>query len=376
MRRFKTSEYRLKSGGETFRARWFVGRTWHSKTFQTAADRLSWIREQLREDRAREAVQRTARTAGEYVARFSRLPEDVQSALLAQWDDIRNAGGKASDIRSAGEDHVGRMGGGVTVAEAVEGHLRALDGTRSSRTVYERRRYLAEIVRERGGEHLCALTRAVCIEWINRGTVSTVSHRHAALSAFLAWAARMDMVKASPIAGLPKPAASRAEEVAIFSAAEAETVMRTVVRVAPRLVPYAAIGLFAGLRPDKELRRLEARDVDLEGGAIYIRRKNAKTGQARMVPIAGNLKAWLAAYPIDVAVWWSRSAWRRVQAETGLEFAHDVMRHTRASFRLAETMDAVRTAEEMGHDVAVLRSNYANRRIPPAEVGRFWGIRP
>jgi len=54
----------------------------------------------------------------------------------------------------------------------------------------------------------------------------------------------------------------------------------------------------------------------------------------------------------------------------------DVLRHTYASFRLAMLRDPARVADEMGHDVAVLKRHYANRRIPPADVKRFWAIRP
>jgi integrase len=58
------------------------------------------------------------------------------------------------------------------------------------------------------------------------------------------------------------------------------------------LVPFLAIGAFAGIR-HAEIQRLHWRDIQLDHDLIEIRAENAKTASRRMVPILPNLKAWL-----------------------------------------------------------------------------------
>ena len=58
------------------------------------------------------------------------------------------------------------------------------------------------------------------------------------------------------------------------------------------LIPYVAIGAFAGLRA-AEVERLDWSNVDLEGGFIEITAKNAKTARRRLVKVLPNLHAWL-----------------------------------------------------------------------------------
>lgn len=84
----------------------------------------------------------------------------------------------------------------------------------------------------------------------------------------------------------------KAEAVEIFTAEE----MTLVLALAPaNLVPFLAIGGFAGLRT-AEIERLDWSKVDLEGSYITVDASIAKANSRRLVPIAPNLKAWLAGH--------------------------------------------------------------------------------
>jgi integrase len=61
------------------------------------------------------------------------------------------------------------------------------------------------------------------------------------------------------------------------------------------LVPYIAIGAFAGLRR-AELERLDWKEVDLQEGLIEVTAKKAKSARRRFVEIKPNLLLWLRAY--------------------------------------------------------------------------------
>ena len=58
------------------------------------------------------------------------------------------------------------------------------------------------------------------------------------------------------------------------------------------MLPYIAIGLFAGLRRS-ELQKLDWSEVDLESGHIEVTAAKAKTAKQRLVPISKNLAAWI-----------------------------------------------------------------------------------
>src|SRR5262249_33637274 len=61
------------------------------------------------------------------------------------------------------------------------------------------------------------------------------------------------------------------------------------------ILPYIAIGLFAGLRRD-EIERLDWREVDLDEGHVEVKAKKSKTAQKRFVTMQPNLREWLLPY--------------------------------------------------------------------------------
>src|SRR6516162_11317889 len=67
---------------------------------------------------------------------------------------------------------------------------------------------------------------------------------------------------------------------------------RLLENAAPELVPYIAIGAFAGLRR-AELERLDWQEVDLQAGLIEVTASKAKSARRRFVKIQPNLARWL-----------------------------------------------------------------------------------
>ena len=374
---YKLENRTRRNGVKRFALEWWHKGKHHSKTFGSDKDRQNWIKARTAEAKGKLSVRAAAARAGDYVARFSRLDLEVQHALLGAWDRVELAGGGVGDVLRAADEACAALGGGITVAEAIAVHLESEAKKVRPRTYSTHRLYLEKLAATAGGRQLCTLTRGFCREWIEAAsTLSAERHLHASLSAFLNDCVRRELLRDTPMHGLKKPAALTAENVAILSAEEAERVMRAAERIAPMSAARFAVALFAGLRPLRELNELRAEFVNLEDGMIYVSKGSAKTGQNRSVPIPANLRAWLEKYPFGESVPYTRH-WRgKVAEEAKVALSPDIFRHTCASFRLALTRDPVRTADEMGHSPAVLRRHYANRRIPPADVERFWGIRP
>ena len=60
----------------------------------------------------------------------------------------------------------------------------------------------------------------------------------------------------------------------------------------PDILPYIAIGLFAGLRR-AEIHRLDWNEIDFESGLIEVTAAKSKTAKRRFVTMQPNLREWL-----------------------------------------------------------------------------------
>jgi integrase len=145
------------------------------------------------------------------------------------------------------------------------------------------------------------------------------------------------------------------------------------------LLPYVAIGAFAGLRR-AELERLEWKEVDFRAGVIEVTASKAKSARRRVVRIMPNLAQWLRPYAkkqgnvipseyrelLDVA---------RGAASIGA-WPNNALRHSFASYHLARFKDAAALAHELGHTNATLIYQHYRQVVRPAEAARYWKITP
>jgi hypothetical protein len=193
------------------------------------------------------------------------------------------------------------------------------------------------------------------------------------LSAFFSWAQDEGMVKDSPLAKI-KMALTKDAEIHVLTVEQARHLIATAARVRPQLVPYLALSLFAGIRPE-ELQRLPGsklgRDYILIDGDV------AKKRRRRTIQIQPNLRAWLDAFPPPAAelVYWGRRAFRAVLLEWGGVWHNDVCRHTFGTMRWEQIKDPIQVSAEMGNSPDVLMTAY-RALVHPGEGARFFDIQP
>jgi len=124
---------------------------------------------------------------------------------------------------------------------------------------------------------------------------------------------------------------------------------------------YFAIGAFTGLR-SAELIRLEWEDVNFARGYVQVGKAKSKTATRRLVPIHPNLSQWLAPYRgLTGIIFPSEHAADRAIAfakRNGIDWPNNVLRHSYATYRLAQCQDAARVALEMGNSPQMLFRNY------------------
>jgi integrase len=124
---------------------------------------------------------------------------------------------------------------------------------------------------------------------------------------------------------------------------------------------YFAIGAFTGLR-SAELIRLEWEDVNFARGHIEVTKGKAKTATRRLVPIQPSLATWLAPYRTKSGLIFAseHAADRAIEQAkfAGVEWPMNALRHSYATYRLAQCQDAARVALEMGNSPQILFRNY------------------
>jgi integrase len=145
-------------------------------------------------------------------------------------------------------------------------------------------------------------------------------------------------------------------------------------------LPCLAIGGYAGLR-SAEIQRLKWSDIDLQRRHITVTAENAKTAARRNFPICDALAAWLASFSGSEGLIWKSSgddfvnAQRRTARDAGMKWKGNALRHSYASYRLAETQDATKVAFELGNSPAIVHRHY-KELVTSDQATAWFSIRP
>ena len=202
-----------------------------------------------------------------------------------------------------------------------------------------------------------------------------MNHRRV-LSVFFAYSKGIGASPTNPVNDVPKPRLPppRTE---IFSVHEARELLFGALAFDPALVPFLAIGLFAGLRT-AELERLSWSDIT--EGAIRIEPRTAKTASRRVVELSANLLEWLLPYRklsgpiIAPGNYWRRL--KRLSVATGIRWRSNGMRHSFASYHLAAYENSGKTALSLGHSNPNLVFRHYRERVSRKDAQEFWNLMP
>ena len=165
----------------------------------------------------------------------------------------------------------------------------------------------------------------------------------------------------------------------------------------PEMVPFLAIGAFAGLR-SAEIERLDWSEVHLADKFIEIKAAKAKTASRRIVPITGNLAKWLKDHAKDEGrvvpfdnvnkqIGWlvedTNQALKEAAEKDGkdpekakkVKWKKNALRHSFISYRVAETQDVAKVALEAGNSPQIIFQHY-RELVQPKEAKAWFGIKP
>lgn len=166
----------------------------------------------------------------------------------------------------------------------------------------------------------------------------------------------------------------------ILSVAECKTLLKKCQETTPKLLPWLALGIFAGVRPE-ECDTVTWESIDLREKILVIDAASSKVRQRRIVPLSTNLIKWLRkAKKLEGALPISPTTRRRHQrtlrdAMKWEQWPQDVLRHTAASMMMARDRDASKVADALGNSPSILHRHY-RELVKPKDAVEFWKVIP
>ena len=158
-----------------------------------------------------------------------------------------------------------------------------------------------------------------------------------------------------------------------------EQVARLLEVAAEEMLPYWAIGAFAGLR-SAELERLAWRDVHFDEKVIEVPALSSKTASRRFIKIRPNLMAWLKPYQKKHGLICPIGLRKRLEADRKAagftSWPVNSLRHSFASFHLARFRNAKDLALELGHMRPDTLFRFYHQRVKRPAALKYWNIAP
>lgn len=180
------------------------------------------------------------------------------------------------------------------------------------------------------------------------------------------------------IAAVERPS-ENLDEIEIFRPDEIAALLATANKL---LVPFIAIGGFAGLR-SSEILRLNWQDVRFDSGSIIVQKgKVKKRGQSRrIVPLLPNLGAWLAPYANRTGSVWPYSKpylyelLAAITAKAKVAWKDNALRHSFVSYRVAQIKNIPQVAFECGNSPQMIASCY-RELVTEQDAQKWFAITP
>lgn len=201
------------------------------------------------------------------------------------------------------------------------------------------------------------------------------SHEKRALSRFFSWCMERPRgwVRVNPCAGIRIPVGQQKRE--IFNIEQVRALLRaTLAEKNGIMIPWVALGLFGGLRPESEAERLDRKQWNAIEGEIRVDEEN-KTKQPRTVPINPTLRAWLD-LPGSQSGKWLKHSFNRIKRNAGIErWPKNVLRHTAASHLCNLHTSYIEVSNLLGHEERMTRRHY-HTRVSKEDTQAFFALRP
>ena len=218
-------------------------------------------------------------------------------------------------------------------------------------------------------------------EWLTSRNIAAKTWRNylGDLGTFFAWAIDHKHALVNPASKVRRPKLDPREP-SIFTPDEVRSFFAKLVEHYPERVPFYALGIFAGIRPE-EIRRTTWSEIHWGDNLIEVGAAKAKGRKRRFVDLQPNARKWLE---------WAQSrdgrlpdsmgngSYQRIRRKCEVFdlWCDDIMRHTFASMHLAAFGDETSLQRQMGHDDKETLFNHYRALVKPVVAASFWRIEP
>jgi len=263
---------------------------------------------------------------------------------------------------------------GTTIKAALTEFLQVKGQSgRRSRYTEELARVLNRFAQGREERSISSVSAQELRSWLagldaSQSTKQTLQNR---VSSFFGWVYRQGYTKENPCEKLEKIRLDQADP-EILTVKQCQTLIETTRETDPGFLPYFALALFQGIRPE-ECARLTAKNIDLRRDQITVSGEAAKTRNRRIVPLLHPALSILSECAKTRWFDWQTNFRRRRDAIRKAaklkKWPKDVLRHTAAShFYNIYGMDEATKA--LGHSAAIMLRHY--RAMQTKEETESW----
>ena len=262
--------------------------------------------------------------------------------------------------------------------------IRMLADTRSAgrreRTIGDLTYRLNSFAKTFGSRQLAGISLEELKAWIEAPMLGARSRIHNAtkISQLYNYAIRQGWLDTNLVRRITRPS-TEDKAVEVFTPTEAANLLAHADTVG--LLPFVAIGLFAGLR-SAEIQRLDWQAVKLSERSIIVGSEVAKKRSRRVVEINDALVAWLtpcaksAGMVVGLKEDQLSYQLQQLTKVAGLaKWKQNGLRHSCATYSLAVTGDAVRVAYALGNSADMIHRHY-KALVTKADAERFFALRP
>ena len=307
--------------------------------------------------------------------------------------DIRLDAAKANQILAAHgitifeaakyyEKHVLAYKTAPTIKEIIEKYLSdAAQRNLRSRTIDDLKHRLNNFALDFGARRLSDLTLDELKDWIahDEWEPRTRINYLTKISQLFLWAIRKKWADSNLTEQIDRPKADDTTP-EIYSIEESENLLSHADKFG--LLPYIAIGLFAGIRT-AEMARLDGKIINFETKSIAIGADVAKKRSRRSVDICPALfsfleplKDKLASGQVEIiGPTFRRNRNELVEAAGLSEWKGNGLRHSFGTYHLASFRDDSETANQMGNSIEMVHKHY-KAVATKEQAQRFWNLRP